>query len=100
MGSRLRRPEEAPLRSSTEARVAGRIAKGAVQAGHIEALVAHGLAQAGLLVTAEALAGLSVGYSGAGEVLPAVSMVVGASVALMEEVMEVVTEEATGKAKE
>ena len=90
MGSRLRRPEEAPLRSSTEARVAGRIAKGAVQVGHIEALVADGLAQAGL----------SVGYLGAGEVLLTVSMVVGASVALTEEVMEAVTEGATGKAKE
>lgn len=108
MGLHPRRPEEARPQSSAEVRAAGPTAKGAIQGDPIEAPVAPGLAQAGLLA-AEALAGhpagLSVRLRGAGEVLPAASMAVvtpeapmavAASGALTEEVME----EAAGRRKE
>ena len=79
----------------------------AIQVGNIEALSAHGLAQAGLLVAEASVdhqAALSVRLLGAGEVLSAAFVVVvtlGTSLAVAA--LEVLTEEATeatGKLKE
>lgn len=107
MGLHPRRPEKALPQSSTEVRTAGHSANLAIWVDNIEATSAHGLAQAGLLVAAEASLrqqeGLSVCLLGAGEVLSAAFVVV-AALEAMEEVMEeaamVVAAEDTGKLKE
>ncbi len=107
MGFPPQGPEKALPQSSTEVRTAGHTANIAIQVDNIEAPSAHGLAQAGLLVTEASVhdqTALSVRLLGADEVLSAALVAVvtqGTSMAVVAlEVLTGEAMEATAKLKE